>query len=156
METTPTRCVAFGVSAGLFLALAFLGLSPEQIGVSFTAAAVSMWLWWWLCRKTKSDFHGQPGWRRILISFHVVAAFSVAETIAMANVSYTLARGRPEALGIYLALPFIGIPLLIWSWSIYQRARAELRSMQRETAVRIAKRMVYGALRRSRAGTDSL
>ncbi|MCH8241781.1 MAG: hypothetical protein IH897_04105 [Planctomycetes bacterium] len=115
-----------------------------------------MLVWWWLCRKTKSEFDGQPGWRRILISFHVAAAFSVAETLAVCNVSYTIFKSGLGTLGIYLALPFIGIPLVIWSLAIYQRARAELRSMQQDAAVRIAKRVVYYAMRQQRTATDSL
>ncbi len=134
--------------AAVFLALAFLGFGSEQLRVYLAAAAVCMLAWWWLCRKTKAEFDGQPGWRRILISFHVFAAFSVAETLAVCNVSYTIFKSSLGALGMDLALPFIGIPLVIWSLAIYQQARADLRSMQLDTAVRIAKVMVYGALRR--------
>lgn len=156
METTPTWCVAFSLSAGYFLTLASLKISSESVRNCLTGGTVSVLVWWWLYRKTKSEFNGQPGWRRILFSFHVVAAFSVAETMAAANVSYTLQKTGLGEMGIYLALPVIGIPFLIWSWRVYERARAELRSMQRDTAVRIAKGMMYGALRRSRADTDSV
>ena len=148
METTPTWCVAFSLLAGLFLTLAYLRISSESVRNCLTGGAVSVLLWWWLHRKTKSEFNGQPGWWRILISFQVAAAFSVAETLAVGNVSYTIVKSGLGALGIYMVLPFIGIPLLIWGWQIYQRARAELRSMQRDTAVRIAKGMIYGAMRR--------
>lgn len=156
METAPAWCAVFSVLAALFLTLASLRISSESVRNCLTGGTVSVLVWWWLCRKTKSEFNGQPGWRRILISFHVFAAFSVAETLAVCNVSYTILKSGLGALGIYLALPFIGIPLVIWSLAIYQRARAELRSMQRNTAVRIAKGMIYGALRRSRAHTDSV
>lgn len=145
METTPTWCVAFSLSSGLFLALAFSGI--EQADACLAAGVVCMLVWSWLCRQTRTEFDGQPGWRRILISFHVVAAFSIFETWAVSSAVVTLGRGS-EAMDIYLALPIIGIPLLIWGWQIYRRARAELHSMQRDTAVRIAKGKMYSALRR--------
>ena len=156
METTPTWCVAFSLSTGLFLTLAYLRISSESVRMCLTGGAVSMLLWWWLYRKTKSEFNGQPGWQSILMSFHVAAVLSVAETLAVCNVTGPFLELGSQGMGIHLALPIIGIPLLIWSWGIYQRARAKLRSMQRDTAVRIAKGMVYDAMRRSRADTDSL
>ncbi|MCH8148043.1 MAG: hypothetical protein IH987_08645 [Planctomycetes bacterium] len=145
METTPTWCVAFGLSTALFLVVASSGF--EHVGICLYVSAISMLVWWWLCRHTRTEFEGQPGWRRILISFHVAAAFSIFETWAVASAIVTLGRG-PEALYMYLALSIIGIPLLIWGWKIYQRARADLRSMQRDAAVRIAKGVMYGAMRR--------
>ncbi|MCH7703526.1 MAG: hypothetical protein IIB61_00305 [Planctomycetes bacterium] len=145
METAPTWCVAFSLPTGLFLALASSGI--EQASLCLAASAVCILIWWWLCRLTRTEFDGQPGWRKILISFHVAAAFSIFETCAVASAVVTLGRGS-EAMDIYLALPIIGIPLLIWGWQIYQRARDELRSMQRDTAVRIAKGKMYSALRR--------
>lgn len=147
METTPTWCVAFSLLAVLFLTLASLRLSFEQVGYWLTPVAVSVLVWWWLCRKTESEFDGQRGWRRILISFHVAAAFSIFETWVLASAVVTLGRGS-KAMDIDLALSIIGIPLLIWGWQIYRRARDELRSMQRDTAVRIAKGKMYSALRR--------
>ncbi len=147
METTPTWCVAFSLPAGLFLYGASLRIDSESVRICLTIGTVCLLLWWWLCRKTKSEFHGRPGWRRVLVSFHVAAAFGLAETWAICHAASTFLRHGSGKMGIHLALPFLGIPFLIGSWWIYKRARAELRSMQRDAAVRIAKETMYSALR---------
>lgn len=156
METTLTRCVAFAVLAGLCLALALLDYTASQFRVCLAAGFVSLLVWWWFCRKTKSEFRAQPGWQSILISFHVAAGFGVAETLAAANALYSLQRRVLAEAGMHLALPIIGIPLLIWGWQIYRRARDKLRSLQQDTAVLIASQTVHHAMRRQRGGSDSV
>ena len=152
METAPTMCAAAMVAAfslGSCIGIGQVGppgagLDARPAVIAVGAIPIAGWLWAYV--RMKRAFENQPGWRRILLDFHLT-------TIACCLII-------PWSIGAYhLSLPLIpavlsvgtvSLATILWGIRNYYAARKRIATMQRAAAVRIAKRVLAQTLRKHR------
>jgi hypothetical protein len=155
MEAAPTRCVGFAV-----LLSTMIGAGASDAAMSggiqgvprycITFALVGAVGWWYHYRKMKVVFNNQPGWRQVLLQFHLVALPFIlglpALFLSVARTSYYRAGLDPVFCVFWLvAVPAV-LPLLL----VYRSARRRINVMQRDAAVRIAREQLRKTLHQQR------
>jgi hypothetical protein len=155
MEAAPTQCVAFAIlistmiGAGVSFAAMARGIKgvpsfPLLFALGGTVG------WWYNYRKMKVVFNDQPGWRWVLLQFHLVALPFIlglpALFLAIERTSYYRAGLDPVFCIFWLvAVPAV-LPLLL----VYRSARRRINVMQRDAAVRIAREQLRKTLHQQR------
>lgn len=139
METAPTFCTAFALMIAACLPFVLLASWPVPIYAS--AALVALLVAWSTgYREMKNRYHDQPGWRRILMEFHLAAVLC---TIAIpAVITVCMIKGYP----LYVVV-VLWVPCFVWGLRIYYSStRKRIAVMQRDAAVRIARETLRKAL----------
>ena len=144
METAPTVCVAVAV-----LFFAFSATLLMRAWLVTLLLAILAPLWFAAKNSVETSFRAQPGWRRILLDFHL-ATLLCTLLIPLTTILFIMDRYRVERspwllLAIAVAL---AIPPFVWGLRIYYAARQRLRIMQRDAAVRLAQKILRRALHR--------
>lgn len=147
MESAPTWCV---VCACLLTGSLPILAGPRSAFVCFVLVGfVSIPVWFASCAWMRSVYEGKPGWRRILLDFHVATLFCASGLILF--MVYVLWKGvLPHQLS---GITFVGMLLVEAAGfpiglRIYFRARGRLHEMQRDAAIHIARERLRRAQRR--------
>ncbi len=146
METAPTYCTAFALMIAACLAFVLLTNWPQSACPG--AALVGLLVAWSTgYREMKSRYHDRPGWRRILVDFHVATLLC---TIAIpAVISVCLIKDYPLYAvpgPVWIGAGVIGVPCFVGGLRIYYASRKRIAVMQRDAAVRIARETLRRAL----------
>lgn len=145
METAPTACVgcALGACLGVLMLVA-VGRDASMVGTVLLVACAAGW---WAGRvMMRKQFDGQAGWKRILFDFHMTTLLCVSVVpVALAASAVPV----PEQARVLLVVT-VWVGAVVVGLRIYFAARARLKVMQREAAVRIAAEMLDRMLRTRR------
>ena len=146
METAPTFCTAFALLITPCLAFVLLSNWPQSAcpAVALVGLLVA---WSTGYREMKSRYNDKPGWRRILVDFHVATLLCTIAIPIMISVcvikDYPL-YAVPEPFWIVAGI--IWVPCFIGGLRIYYASRKRIAAMQRDAAVRIARETLRKAL----------
>lgn len=152
METAPTMCVAavFVVcSLGSCIGVMQLRAPSASNETRLTMIAVGAILiagWFGAYVWMKRTFENQPGWRGILLDFHLTTV-ACCLIIPLSIGAYNL--DLPPTSSI-LSVGTVSLASIFWGIRNYYAARKRIATMQRDAAVRIAKRVLAQTLRKER------
>lgn len=155
METAPTLCVSFAVLfwavSGVLPISLWKRLDPPTPLLCLAFLAVAACAWVVARSRVRKSFQGQPGWKRVLVDFHV-ATLLCTLLIPLSIAFHTMSGIRwSRSAGVLQALAFaIAVPAFVWGLRIYYAARRRLAGMQRDRAVRIARDILWRALHRQK------
>lgn len=150
MESAPTGCIAAFVAAATIVGLLLLGagLTLAFVGPALLACACG---WWFGYRRMKTGYENTPGWRGILLDFHLTTLLFLSG-IPFVVIAYWLfdkpIRDFPEGLAFLAVLA--SVPLAMLGLRRYERARERIALMQRDRAVRLARETLRKSLRARR------
>lgn len=145
METAPTYCVACAI---VFSTFGTLALFTRGLSILVVPLAALGWLINY--RRMKKSFNDQPGWRRILVDFHVVALPCMVILPVLGFVLNSIGHYRGGLGKVVLGSWLIAVPAVLLTLRVYYAARARITVMQRDAAVRIARQTLREALHRQR------
>ncbi len=150
METAPTGCAgcAFG---GLCFASLFLWSPTGGMWPIALAALLCLAAWLLFCRRMKTVYEGRPGWRRMLLDFHFATLLCTAAIPMLVIARVVVEDMLVSTPGtVVLGVLFGSFPFVVWGLRVYSSARIRIAVMQREAAVRIAKKALRLAFERRR------
>lgn len=148
METAPTHCVSCAIMLSTFGTLALFTRVMSILVVPLVPLAALGWLVNY--RRMKKSFNNQPGWRRILLDFHVVALPCMMLVPILVLAFYKAGHYRGGLGKVVLAGWLVAVPAVLVTLRVYYAARARITIMQRDAAVRIARQTLRKALHRQR------
>jgi len=137
METTPTLCVAWALLA-VFGILLLTANVPVPCALIFFVWTPFAWIVTYV--NMKEVYANKPGWRRILLDFHVAMSLFVGWGVALAVLVGVLESRSAVVPRLLAVVVVVGcIPLIFLGRWVYGSAKARIEVMQREAAVRIAR-----------------
>lgn len=134
LETLPSLCVG-AVLFGLIFGLPFLAFQPAIAGVIFLLSTA---LWVALARAFARNCNHQRGWLLLIVEFHAAALLFIAPFHAWFAGCFVLVV---YAAGWFsLAFTVAGGLVLAAAVFVYKHARGRLVTLQRGTAVQLARK----------------
>ena len=147
METAPTYCTAFALMIAACLPCILLASLPVPVYAS--AALVALVVAWTAgYREMKNRYHDQPGWRRILVEFHLAAVLCTIAIPAVMAVCIIERYPLYDVPGpVWVGAGILWFPCFVLGLRIYYSStRKRIAVMQRDAAVRIARETLRKAL----------
>jgi hypothetical protein len=155
METAPTGCVAAAVIAATVVASRLLTAAP-----AFAVSCGLLYLcgcgWWLGYAKMKAGYADQPGWRRVLLDFHLTTLLFLSGIPATMIAYWICAKPVnqfPDGLAVTTFL--LSIPLAWLGLHRYRHTRERIAAMQRDRAVQLARDTLRKSLQTPRRFRNS-